>query len=70
MWAGTSLNSADAICGKRPLPQQEFGVLLGVDVIGHDGKIVFWPEALTKAINESRLAGANRTGNTDAEGAL
>jgi len=68
MRAGTSLNSADAIGGKRPLPQQEFGVLLGVDVVGHDGKIVFWPEALAKTIDESRLSGANRTGDTDAEG--
>src|ERR1700722_6238822 len=69
MRAGTSLNSADAIGGKRPLPQQEFSVLLGVDVVGHDGEIVFWPEALAKAIDESRLSGANRTGDTDAKGA-
>ena len=60
-------DSPDALGRKRALPEQELGVLAGIDVVGHNGQAAAAREAAAKAVDQGRLARSDGTRDADTE---
>ena len=60
------LDADNAVRLKRLITLQEFGVLLGVDVVGDHGEIVARPQFLAQTEDQCRLAGTDGSANSDA----
>src|SRR5258708_39028585 len=62
------LNTHDAVGTERPRPSQEFGVLLGVDVIGNGGNVIALGEQFAQPLGECGFSGADRAADSYAQG--
>ena len=67
MRAAAGLDADDALRRQRAGAGQELGILLGVDVVGDDGDVVAVAHVLAEAIDQRRLAGADRPADADAK---
>ena len=65
--AAARLDADDALLGQRPAAHQELRVLLGVDVVGHDGDVVAVAQALAQRVDQRGLARADGAGDADAQ---
>jgi len=68
VWAAAGLDADDAFFRQRPAAHQKLRVLLGVDVVGHDGDVVLVAQPLAQRIDQRGLAGPDGTRDADAQG--
>ena len=69
MRTAAGFNANHPVGRQRLHADKSFGVFAGVDVIGDDRDRVGVAHRLAELVGQGRLSGANRTANTDAQGA-
>ena len=66
MRAAPGFNTDDAICIQGLVANQEFGIFPGVDIVGDDSDVVFFPQFCAEGSEQCGFSGTYRSPDADA----